>query len=320
MSKKCKIDLLTDNDVVLMFETSIRGGLTSVVKSHFKCNIPDTAEYDPTKPIRTAAFLDVNSLYGNVLSKKLPVNSFRELSEREVDDFKSQIEGKDCNGEYAYALCIDFDIPEEAQIKTDYLPMSLCQMEIGMEHFSEYTKNLIKDRNQTVYKQKTLVATHLPQERYMIALPLLKMFMGLGMNVTKVHRVLSFKQNTPFKGFIEKNAELRKNTTSSFEKTLYKLLSNSIYGKLLFNARKNCIKTELVTRKERLNVLSSDFRLREAVPIDTDKVLMKTLERKIKLNYPQYMGWWVLEMSKLHMYDFYYNVLKKKMTKKKKKS
>ena len=38
---------------------------------------------------------------------------------------------------------------------------------------------------------------------------------------------------------------------------------------------------------------------------------MKLSSDKIELKYPLYVGWFVLELSKYHMYDFYYNVLKK---------
>ena len=152
---------------------------------------------------------------------------------------------------------------------------------------------------------------HNPQKNYLISLNLLKLFKDIGLKCTKIHRIFRFRQEDLFKDFIEKNIELRKNAKSPFEKDLFKLMSNSIYGKLLYNSRKNDTDTKLVTSEKRFDELVCNPRLKECFPISEEKLIMKLSSDKIELKYPLYVGWFVLELSKYHMYNFYYNVLKK---------
>ena len=55
--------------------------------------------------------------------------------------------------------------------------------------------------------------------------------MSLGLRLQKIHRALKFEQSPWMEPYIRMNAELRKQANSSFEKDLYKLMNNSIFGK-----------------------------------------------------------------------------------------
>jgi len=303
------IELLRDISVITEFESSIRGGFTSVVKGKATFNNKYLNDFDPNKPISTGIFLDINSLYGTVLHGKLPVGDFKELSEEEIMNFN--IDDIDLNGEFCYALSIDFEIPDDVKKLTDDFPLGLRQEEISFEDLSEFSQKLSETSGVKFIKQKSLVASHKPQEKYLISLNLLKLFKDIGLECKKIHRIFRFRQEALFKDFIEKNIELRTNAKSPFEKELFKLMSNSIYGKLLYNSRKNDTDTKLVTTEKRFDKLVCNPRLKECYPISENKLIMKLSADKIELKYPLYVGWFVLELSKYHMYNFYYNILKK---------
>ena len=55
------------------------------------------------------------------------------------------------------------------------------------------------------------------------------------MKLTKVYRILKFKQCDCLKKHIDFNTGKRKNTANSFEKDFFKLMNNSSFGKALMN-------------------------------------------------------------------------------------
>ena len=59
------------------------------------------------------------------------------------------------------------------------------------------------------------------------------------MKLKKVHGVLRFLQCCWLKTYIDFNTDKRKNASDEFQKSLYKILNNAMFGRTLLNVRKH---------------------------------------------------------------------------------
>ena len=72
-----ELELLTDYDMLLMIEESIRGGICHAVHRYAKANNKYMKNYDESKESSCIQYLDANNLYGAAMSEKLPINGFK---------------------------------------------------------------------------------------------------------------------------------------------------------------------------------------------------------------------------------------------------
>ena len=117
------------------------------------------------------------------------------------------------------------------------------------------------------------------------------------MKLTKIHRVLKFKQSDWMKKYIDFNTEKRKNVTNDFEKYFFKLMINSVYGKTMENLEKT-INLRLVKNEKDFLKYTSRPTYVTHILFDKDFAAIHEIKPVFMLNKPIYVGFTVLDLSK----------------------
>ena len=133
----------------------------------------------------------------------------------------------------------------------------------------------------------------------------------LGARITKLHKTISLQQNAWMSPYIEFNNNNRKAATNNFQRDLFKLVNNSIFGKICEQVN-NRIKLKLITGHDRAIKWFSKIHLKHSRCID-GLHLIEMFKQKVLYDKPSYIGTSVLDLSNLHMMRFHYEVIHKNL-------
>ena len=104
------------------------------------------------------------------------------------------------------------------------------------------------------------------------------------------------------------NTELRKNVKNEFEKNLFKIMNNSVFGKTMENVG-NHRDIKLVTPDKRRKRLVSEPNYHPYEKFSNYLMAIEMKKRRVKMNKPLYLGVSILDISKIFMYEFWYNYI-----------
>ena len=159
-------------------------------------------------------------------------------------------------------------------------------------------------------KCKKLVCDLRNKKKYVVHIKSLKQALNHGLKLKKVYRIIEFSQKAWLRPYIDMNTELRKLAKDDFEKDLFKLMNNAVFGKTMENIRKHR-DIKLVTTDKR-NKLVSEPNYPTINYISEDLSIIEMNKTKVKMNKPIYLGLSKLDISKILMYEFWYDYMKPK--------
>ena len=164
-------------------------------------------EYDKAKESNHLIYLDANNLYGWAMSQPLPTHGFRWLTDEELHtlDITSIPE----NDEDGYIFSVDLHYPQHLHDLYNDYPLALESFTITTDMLSSYKRELLNEIGMTATQCQKLMPNLYDKSDYVLHHRNLQLYLSLGMEVTKDHRVLSFKQSPWLKPYIAFNTDQR---------------------------------------------------------------------------------------------------------------
>ena len=290
-----QLQLLHDYDMLMMFEQGIRGGITHISKRYAEANNKYMKDYNPEKESTFIQYLDANNLYGWAMSQQLPTHGFqwmKDITLEKVDEILEKANHSMSNlGRKGYIFEVDLEYPPHLWETHNGYPLAPEKMIVnGVEKLISHFK---------------------PRKNYVVHYRTLRQCLELGMRITAVHRGISFYQSPWMEPYIRKNTELRKTAANNFEKDLFKLMNNSVFGKTIENIRKRQ-NIHLIDNRKKALKLSSKPNFDRCTIFDRNLIAIHMLKTEVYFNKPVYVGQAILDLSKTLMFNFHYTYIKKK--------
>ena len=283
-------------------ENSMRGGIATISHRHAVANNPLVEGYDPSKPHSWIQYLDANNLYGCSMSQPLPVGQFRFLEEQEIENF--DVTSIPADAETGYILECDLMYPESLhQLHNDY-PMAPEHLTVDRAMLSEYALGMI-DKNWKPTQK--LVPNLQDKTKYVCHYRNLQFYLRHGLILSKIHRIIAFEQKPWLEPWISYCTHRRQMALDEFESDLAKLQANATFGKTMEQVR-----NRVIADPKKLAKAVSRPTFRQAEIINEDLTMVRGARQRVTLNKPISVGFAILELSKLIMYQFYYDHLKPK--------
>ena len=303
---RARLDLITDPEMYLMIENSMRGGIATISHRYASVNNPSVEGYDDTKKHDFITYLDANSLYATAQSEPLPVGDFRFLTDEEVTEF--DLDSIASNSKIGYIIQCDLEYPPELHDAHNDYPMAPEHLTLTKDMLSPFSLGLLDQNHHWTPTQK-LVPNLFSKTKYVTHYRNLQLYTKHGLKITKYHRILSFSQSCWLKPWIQLCNKQRREATSDFESDLAKLKANATFGKTMEQVRKR-VNIRLIVDPNKLLKAVSNVTFRQSEIINKDLVIVRNARKQVTLNKPITVGFAILELSKHIMYSFYYDVLK----------
>ena len=130
------------------------------------------------------------------------------------------------------------------------------------------------------------------------------------MKLTKVQRISKFKQSDWLKKYIDFNTDKSKNAANSFDEDFFKLMNNSGFGKTMEYLRKRVSVKLLNNAKDYVKFIRRPSFTSQKI-FSRNFVAIHKIKPVLTLNKPIYVGFSILDLSKLLMYEFHYKDIKR---------
>ena len=244
------------------------------------------------------------------MSLPLPLCGFRWMPEEELSVF-DVLTDFSMDSDTGFILEVDLEYDDrETMLSHNSYPLAPETLKVNEDLLSRYSRDVLLElKGKTRHKATKLSSTFLPRQKYVLHAANLKLYLELGMKLTKIHRGITFHQERFIEPYIQYCTAKRAAAKTKAESNVYKLLANSLYGKMIESVgnRMDC----------RFNYNRSQMERRGMDPLYVGSVICGEnlaisfhKKRVLEMRQSWAVGFTILELSKWIMYDLFYNTIR----------
>ena len=268
-----KFQTVRDRDLIFLLEYNIEVGISSDMGDRY---------VEPDENQKKLC-VDANNLFGWAMSEDLLYDEIKFDKNVKLEEILKKPDDSDIG----YSIEVD--------------------LKINPDDFSEY---MSKNNPDTYTQTNKMLCDSTDKKNFLIHYRMFKFYFRHGNEVVKVHIVFSYKKIKWLGKYIRFNTQKRNKANNEVEKNFYKFLNNSFYGEKMENVR-NRITVEITrkndtdkTKKQQLKLTSKGIRKSHEIYVSyTFK------QNEVLMDNPIYLGFSVLELSKVLMYETCYGKL-----------
>ena len=316
MSSGVTLDTLQDKQMLDDFVGAKRGDIRgrmgdryiNISNTNTNANINDntnTSTNTNDKVInRNIWYIDANNLYGYAMMQKLPYKDFEFITTTTLDPrsgFLDTILNTPDDSDHGYYIVCDIDYTNECKERTEQLALMPNKRKINDNELG------YRQREKSKARSEKLILDQNNKTEYMVHYRMLKFYVKIGVKVTKIHRVIKIKQDYICRDYIQNNTNKRATAKTEAEKDVRKLMNNSLYGRMCMNPL-HFFQSKFLHDEEKIMKSISKPTFKNITRYK-DYSQIEYIKKKIEYDSPVYVGVTILELSKLHMYDVFYNIL-----------
>ena len=211
MSSGLSLDTLQDKQMLDDFVGAKRGGICGIRGDRYINN-------------GNIWYFDANNLYGYAMMQKLPYKDFQ-FTTITLDAILNTPDDSD----HGYNIVCDIDYFNSCKGRTEQLALMPNKRKINDNELG------YRERDGSKAKTEKLTLDQNYKTEYNVHYRMLKFYVNMGVKVTKIHRVIKFKQDYICRDYIQNNTNKRATAKTEAEKDVRKLMNNSLYGRMCMN-------------------------------------------------------------------------------------
>ena len=334
--KDCKIH--AKNEAYETLSTGMIGGPSIVfcryaeagiskIRSHI--NSDSGAGASQAKTCRAVLGFDANSLYLYCSGQEMPCGKekgfqanpeakpeqrpkgrSKALSSEEKDKLIQNV----LNDNFFGFFQVDIEVPEQLLDKfSEFSPLFILA-EVPEDQIPQHMQDYKINTGRKKIKNNKKLLGVMKAEKILLYSPLLKWYLNHGLQVTKIHRYISYTSSRSFAWFPEEVSSARRDADQDKNKKQLgdtaKLKGNSFYGKMIENLEKH-MNTKFTKDEKLIDEIFRSPYFDDLEEISEGVFEVRQRKRQVTITRPYQCGIAVYQLAKLRMLEFYYDFVDK---------